>query len=76
MLIIPDEGNDPGVPAGVIAGRDYFEEQWGLNNTGQAHTSFDPVGNPIQVGGEPDADIDAPEGWDITTGDPLVDCYT
>lgn len=30
---------------------------WGLDNTGQG-------------GGTPDADIDAPEAWDITTGDP------
>ena len=35
----------------------YFSSQWGLNNTGQ---------NP--PGGTEDADIDAPEGWDITTG--------
>lgn len=34
----------------------YFGKQWGLNNTGQ-------------TGGTPDADIDAPEAWDITTGD-------
>jgi subtilisin family serine protease len=33
-----------------------FDELWGLNNTGQA-------------GGTPDADIDAPEAWDINTGD-------
>ena len=73
LLIIPDEGNDPGEPAGVITGREYYEEQWGLNNTGQDHTSFDPLfGTPIQVYGVPDADIDAPEGWDITTGDPSV----
>ena len=32
-----------------------FAEQWGLNNTGQQ-------------GGTPDADIDAPEAWDVTTG--------
>lgn len=32
-----------------------FSSLWGLNNTGQA-------------GGTPDADIDAPEAWDITTG--------
>jgi RHS repeat-associated protein len=32
-----------------------FFQQWGLNNTGQS-------------GGTPDADIDAPEGWDVTTG--------
>jgi subtilisin family serine protease len=73
VLIIPDEGNDPGVDAGgFVAGRDYFEEQWGLHNTGQPHTSFDALGNPIQVVGVADADIDAPEGWDITTGDPAV----
>jgi subtilisin family serine protease len=30
---------------------------WGLNNTGQ-------------TGGKPDADIDAPEAWDIQTGNP------
>jgi len=73
VLIIPDEGNDPGPSAGgVITGREYFEEQWGLNNTGQQHTSFDFLGNPIQVNGIADADINAPEGWDITTGDPSV----
>jgi Subtilase family/Fervidolysin N-terminal prodomain/Putative Ig domain len=32
-----------------------FSELWGLNNTGQ-------------TGGTPDADIDAPEAWDLTTG--------
>jgi hypothetical protein len=74
VLVIPDEGNDPGPDAGgVVAGREYFEEQWGLDNTGQQHTGFDPLfGLPIQIEGEPDADIDAPQGWDITTGDPSV----
>ena len=32
-----------------------FDEQWALHNTGQ-------------TGGTPDADIDAPEAWDLTTG--------
>lgn len=32
-----------------------FNQQWALNNTGQN-------------GGTPDADIDAPEAWDIATG--------
>jgi len=73
VLVLPDEGNDPGPSAGgIITSREYFEEQWGLNNTGQLHTSFDFLGNPIQVSGVSDADIDAPEGWDITTGDSLV----
>jgi subtilisin family serine protease len=73
VLVIPDEGNDPGPAAGgIIAGREYFTEQWGLNNTGQPHTSSDLLGNPIQVNGVPGADIDAPKGWDITNGDPAV----
>ena len=71
VLIIPDEGNDPGVPSGVIAGRGYFAEQWGLNNTGQQHTAI-VGGSATQVDGIPDADIDAPEGWDITNGDASV----
>lgn len=32
-----------------------FGDQWGMNNTGQA-------------GGTPDADVDAPEAWNTTTG--------
>lgn len=36
-----------------------FGNQWGLHNTGQA-------------GGTPNEDIDAPEAWDLTWGDPRV----
>ena len=36
-----------------------FRRQWGLHNTGQ-------------TGGRADADIDAPEAWDITTGSSSV----
>ncbi len=36
-----------------------FSKQWGLHNTGQN-------------GGTPDADINAPEAWDIATGSPSV----
>ena len=36
-----------------------FYKLWGLNNTGQ------DVGG---INGTPDADIDAPEAWDVTTG--------
>jgi subtilisin family serine protease len=70
VLVIPDEGDDPLPPTGT--GRDYFEEQWGLHNTGQVHTYVDSSGFSSQVSGTEDADIDAPEGWDINTGDPAV----
>ncbi len=36
-----------------------FTDQWGMNNTGQNN-------------GTPDADIDAPEAWDIATGSPSI----
>jgi subtilisin family serine protease len=40
-----------------------FDKSWGLNNTGQS------AGNG---GGTADADIDAPEAWDITRGSETV----
>ena len=44
------------IRADVIPNDPSFGDQWALNNTGQS-------------GGTPDADIDAVEAWDITTGD-------
>lgn len=41
--------------ADLFPGDKKFSEQWALHNTGQ-------------TGGTPDADIDAPEAWDIQTG--------
>jgi large repetitive protein len=41
----------------------YFGSLWGLHNTGQAVNGRT---------GTPDADVDAPEAWDIATGDPSV----
>ena len=38
---------------------DFLEKQWALNNTSQ-------------TGGALNADIDAPEAWDVETGDPAV----
>ena len=38
---------------------EFWQMQWHLHNTGQS-------------GGTPDADINAPEAWDITTGDPNI----
>ncbi len=44
----------------------FFPRLWGLHNTGQPVESF--PGFP----GTPDADIDAPEAWELTTGSPEV----
>ena len=43
----------------------YFDNQWGLNNTGQ--TCCNTAGD-LCITGTSDADIDAPEAWDIATG--------
>ncbi|MFO7898058.1 MAG: S8 family serine peptidase, partial [Planctomycetota bacterium] len=47
------------VSAPVISDDPMFSSLWGMNNTGQ-------------TGGTPDADVDAPEAWGITTGDSSV----
>src|SRR5262249_38851678 len=41
-----------------------FGNQYSLNNTGQ----FIPPGSPNGQYGTPDADIDGPEAWEVTTG--------
>lgn len=70
VMILPEEGQDPPPPFGL--GIDYLREQWGLNNTGQPFL-YDPLtGIPGAITGTPDADIDAPEGWDVSTGDASV----
>lgn len=50
------------VSATVTPNDPHYTNLWGLHNTGQTH-------NPGEHGGTSDADIDAPEAWDITTGD-------
>ncbi len=67
VLVIPNEEPGP-TPAG---GTNFFEEQWYLNNTGQLHTYLvQTIFGPIldTTSGTDDADIDAPEGWEITQG--------
>jgi len=53
-------------PDGIFSGQGEFTpndpcfpECWGIHNTGQG-------------GGTVDIDMDGPEGWDVTTGDPCV----
>jgi len=43
----------------IIPNDPYFDKQWHLDNNGQ-------------TGGTPDCDIDAPEAWEIETGDPNI----
>ncbi|MGB2985161.1 MAG: S8 family serine peptidase [Phycisphaerae bacterium] len=43
----------------VVASDEFFDEQWHLDNTGQ-------------LGGEEDADIDAPEAWRIADGEGVL----
>lgn len=45
--------------SGVFPNDEYFSKQWHLHNTGHS-------------GGTPGADINAPEAWEITTGDPNI----
>ena len=47
------------VPNPILPDDPNFAKQWGLHNTGQ-------------TGGINDADIDAPEAWNITTGDEKI----
>jgi subtilisin family serine protease len=55
----PNTASQPKLCGQVIPNDQYFLNQWHLNNTGQS-------------GGIPNADINAPEAWEITTGDPNI----
>ena len=70
VMILPNEGVDPPPPLGL--GIDYLKEQWGLNNTGQ-YFYYDPLTGALgAITGAVDADIDAPEGWNLSTGNASV----
>jgi len=43
---------------------EFFSLLWGLDNTGQTYSSNPPT----TLSGTADADIDAPEAWEVTTG--------
>jgi thermitase len=55
----PDEGLDPGVCNGG-----YFDEQWGLDNTGQGFQMDSNTYLPCGLTGTDDADIDWMEVWE------------
>jgi thermitase len=67
LLILPTEGKDPAPPAGL--GIDYFPEQWGLDNVAQA--LYEPAAG-ASVTGTLNADIDAPQAWDLSRGSDTV----
>lgn len=69
-LFIPNEGDDPPPPLGF--GVSYFDEQWGMNNTGQSFYINPYTFQHGVLTGEPDADMDLPEAWELTRGDPSV----
>lgn len=53
----------------VVPGDSHFDEQWGLHNTGQQFYCLPWItGELCQYRGTPDADVDAPEAWAISTG--------
>ena len=57
----------------VMPGDFYFDEQYALHNTGQLFVCIPWIdGELCLYVGTPDADIDAPEAWAITAGDPNV----
>lgn len=51
----------------LLPNDEHFSRQWGLHNTGQGITD-----GGVTTSGTADADIDAPEAWDISTGSPDV----
>ena len=57
----------------IIPGDHNFAEQWALHNTGQQFYCIPWIfGDLCFYVGTPDADIDAPEAWAISTGSPAV----
>lgn len=71
FLPVTTEGSEPSV--GI---QNFYDEQWGLHNTGLAFgATVDPLWGTLIVPaykGVADADIDAPEGWDLTHGSAAI----
>lgn len=56
---VPNVAFQPKLCGQIIPNDEYFADQWHLHNTGQS-------------GGTANADINAPEAWELTTGDPNI----
>ena len=65
--VVYAEPNAIGSPCGIPNDAN-FSNQWHLNNVGQVFLQY----NGANFSGKPDADIDAPEAWDIETGSPNI----
>jgi thermitase len=53
----------------IVPGDYYFDEQWALHNTGQYFNCFPFLDDELCLYlAKPDADIDAPEAWALSTG--------
>ncbi|OYD24268.1 S8 family serine peptidase [Oceanimonas baumannii] len=75
LLVVPSEETGP-TPAGS---NNFFEEQWSLHNTGQAHTYVrqTPLGAQLSTtSGSPGADIEAPMAWDWLASNSLLNVST
>jgi len=66
--VIAAEPNWIHEPLEVIPNDPAFADQWGLSNTGQAHTIADPP--PDSTQGLVDADADVSDAWSFTQGSP------
>ncbi|HCO95570.1 MAG TPA: hypothetical protein DIU00_16745, partial [Phycisphaerales bacterium] len=60
----PNTAFEPKLCGQVIPNDEYFSELWHLHNTGQISL--------YGAEGTPNIDINAPEAWEITTGDPNI----
>ena len=57
----------------LVPGDYYFKEQWALHNSGQEFYCIPWIfGELCLYIGSPDADIDAPEAWAISTGNTVL----
>ncbi|WP_277526699.1 S8 family serine peptidase [Arthrobacter sp. ES3-54] len=57
---------EPDEQVGAATNDQYFPRQYALQNTGQSFTNT--AGTLTVAGSKPDADVDAVEAWNITTG--------
>ena len=57
---------EPDEPVTATTADPYFDRQYALQNNGQSFTNT--AGTLTVAGGKPDADVDAVEAWNVTTG--------